>query len=270
MSVTCPPQSILIQRLDIRVKILGFLAIIILALLFEDPLYNLGIVLVVCCIALVVKFPLKKIMALLNPLLPLLIFIMLVTGLAYAPDRFHLAANRSILWYVLPGQRLGVSLGGVMLSLTFFLRIVTMVVTSAVLTFISPLDDLIQLFQKMKLPYEISFMITTAIRFIPALERKRMLILDAQTARGANFNKKGFFNRFRARIPVMLPLIINAILMADALSMAMLNRGFGYARIRTNLRELSFTPADYWATLLILLVAGCGLYLRLGCRLGRL
>lgn len=261
-------HSTLIQRLDIRIKILGFLAVVALTLLFEDPFYNLGIVLLVGSIALSVKFPFNKIGIL--PLLPLLFFIMPFNSLAYTPDRFHLTANRAILWYILPGGRLGVTVGGIMLSLTFLLRIIIMVTASTVLTFISSLDDLIQLFQKLRIPYEISFMITTAIRFIPTLDRKRMLILDAQKARGANFKQKGLINRFRAQIPVMVPLTINAILIADALSMAMLNRGFGYAGTRTNLRELSLTFEDYWAILIISLVMGCGLYLRIGWRLGRL
>jgi energy-coupling factor transport system permease protein len=145
-----------------------------------------------------------------------------------------------------------------------------MVTVSAVFVFISPLDDLIQLLQKLRIPYEFSFIITTAIRFIPTLDRKRLLILDAQRARGANFKEKSILNMFRAQIPVMVPLIINAILIADALSMAMLNRGFGYAKTRTNLQELTFTPKDYWAGMICCLLVSGGLYLRIGWKLGRL
>jgi energy-coupling factor transporter transmembrane protein EcfT len=120
MFLTRLRHSTVIQRLDIRTKILGLLAIIVLTLLFEDPFYNLGILLLVGGITLAVNYPCKKISSLFSSLLPLFCFIMLFTGLAYAPDRFQLTVNRIILGYILPGQRLAVTLGGILLSLSFF------------------------------------------------------------------------------------------------------------------------------------------------------
>lgn len=269
MFITSSPGPSRIQRLDIRVKVLGFLALMVLAFLFENPFYNLVILLLVQGIAMAAQFPLKKINGLVRPLLPLFFMIICFTALATVPDRFHLAANRAILWQVLPGQ-LEMTLGGIMLGLTFLLRTWILVASSAMFIMIAPLDDLLQWFQKLKLPYAFSFMILTAIRFIPTLDRKRLLILDAQQARGADFEKAWGYKLLRTQIPVMVSLMIHAIVMADGLSMAMLNRGFGYAATRTNPRDLRFTPADYWAALVIFMVMGGALYLQIGRRLGRL
>jgi energy-coupling factor transport system permease protein len=264
-----PPVS-LIHRLDIRTKMLGFCGVMILTFLFEDPFYNLATVSLLFLLAFVLKLPAQKIKRMLLSLMPLFVCIIVMSGFAYAPNRFRLETNRVILLNVLPGQHLGISRGGTMLGLTFLIRLIIMVLASSILTFISSLDDLIQFLQKLKIPYEFSFMITTAIRFIPTIDHKRLLILDAQKARGANFNEKSFIGQFKAHIPVMVPLIIDSILMADTLAIAMLNRGFGYARTWTNLRELTFTAKDYWVLLLIIFIIGLGLYLRIGLHRGLL
>ena len=265
-----------LRRLDIRVKLLGFVMITIGTFLFENPLYHLVMLIPLAIILAIVHFPADKIRALLFPLLPLFLLIMVFTSLSYGPERFHWAVNRTMLWHLIPDSQPagilgggasfcgGVTLGGIMLGLTFMLRVTLLTAVSALFAFISPLDDLLQLFQKAKVPYEVSFIIITA------LDRKRQLILDAQKARGANVSGRGLKHWFRAQIPVMIPLVINSIIMADALAMAMLNRGFGYARTRTQMRQLSFTAVDYWVSGAMLLVVGGGIYLRFGLQWGRL
>ncbi|MDK2986566.1 MAG: energy-coupling factor transport system permease protein, partial [Clostridia bacterium] len=64
------------------------------------------------------------------------------------------------------------------------------------------------------------------------------------------------------------PMIINSILMANTLSMAMLNRGFGYTRFWTSLKELSFTKWDYLTIIMIILMVISGIYLRFGLNKG--
>jgi energy-coupling factor transport system permease protein len=56
----------------------------------------------------------------------------------------------------------------------------------------------------------------------------------------------------------MIPLIINSIVMADQLTMGLLNRGFGYKNEWTVLSELTLKPKDYvvLAICLISLVSG--------------
>lgn len=268
MFITGLPHSTPLHHLDVRVKILGFLVIVVLTLLFENPFFNLGIVLLLFGIVIAVRFPFK--ISVFLPLLPLFLFMTLFNCLACSPKRFHLEVYQATLCYLLPGERWGMTLGGIMLSVTFLLRIFTMVTASMVLTAVSSLEEWIQLLQKLKIPYEVSFIITTAIRFVPTLDRKRKLILDARKARGADFGAKGILHWLRAQITVMVPLMMHAIFMAEALSMSMLNRGFGYARTRTNFRKLSLTTADYWALLVISLAMTCGLYLRIGLHLGGL
>jgi len=260
------PRQTYLHRLDIRTKLIGFIGIVILAFMFKDPLYNLAIAILVGILAFSIRMPLKKIYDLLSPLAPVFILIMLFSGLNFGQN-FH-GTNGTALFYLLPGQHLGVTRGGLLTGCTFVIRIFTMVIASSIVTLTTPIDDFIQLLNKMKVPYEFSFIITTAIRFIPTMNKKRMLIIDAQKARGAKLEEKGIFRQIKNYIPIMVPMIINSILMANTLSMAMLNRGFGYTRSWTSLKELSFTKWDYLTIIMIILMVISGIYLRFGLNKG--
>ena len=111
------------------------------------------------------------------------------------------------------------------------------------------------LFVKLRLPTALSFLITTALRFVPALDRKRDLIMAAQQARGIDLNRGNWFRQFKNRMAIMIPLIVNSLVIADQLSMALMNRGFGYKKEWTQMTRLTIRKRDY----LMLALTGLGL-----------
>lgn len=262
------PGDTLIHRLDVRTKMFGFLGFIILSFLFQDPKYQLLVVTSTGLLAFWINIPLRNIKGMLVPLIPIIISIILITGFTFAPERFDQASSQAILFYALPGDRLGATVGGFLMGTTFIFRLLGMMIASSVLTLTTSMDDFTQFFQKMKVPVEISMMLTTAIRFIPTLDKKRRLILEAQKARGANFNDKGIVGSIRSYLPIMIPMFINSILMANSLSMAMLNRGYGLTRTWTSMHEISFAPRDYWAISFIVLLLTLAVFVRFRLHLG--
>jgi len=262
------PGDTLIHRLDVRTKMLGFLAFIIVSFLFQDPSYQLLIVTLTGLLAFWIKIPPRKLVGMLVPLIPILISIILITGFTFAPERFDRASSQAILFYALPGDRLGATVGGVLMGATFIFRLFSMMIVSSVLTLTTSMDEFTQFFQKMKVPVEISMMLTTAIRFIPTLDKKRRLIIEAQKARGASFNDKGIIGSIRSYLPIMIPMFINSILIANSLSMAMLNRGYGLTRTCTSIREISFASWDYWAISFLVLLVSFAVFVRFKLQLG--
>lgn len=268
MLIAYSPGNTLLHRLDVRTKMLGFLEIIILAFLFQNPLYQLMIVTFTGFLALRIDIPLRKIVGMIVPLLPIVISIVLITGFTFTPQRFERVSSQAILFYVFPGNRLGATVGGFLMGITFLLRLWSMLIVSSVLTLTTSLDDFTLFFQRMKVPAEISMMLTTALRFIPTLDKKRRLILEAQMARGMKFNEKGIAGSIRSYLPIMIPLFINSILMANSLSMAMLNRGYGLTRAWTPIGENTFSPRDFWTILVIVITLALALLARFKLRLG--
>ncbi len=261
------PGDTLIHRLDVRTKMLGFSGFM-LSFLFEDPNYQLMIVAMTGLLAVWIKVPLRRIGGMLIPLIPVIISIILITGFTFSPERFDRLSSQVIRFYALPGERLGATMGGFLMGTTFILRLLGMMIASTVLTLTTTMDDFTQFFQKMKVPAEISMMLTMAIRFIPTLDKKRRQIVEAQQARGTKFNEKGIVGSIRSYLPIMIPMFINSILIANSLSMAMLNRGYGLTRTWTLVRQLTFGQRDYWTISFVFLLLILAVYVRFGLRLG--
>jgi energy-coupling factor transport system permease protein len=120
-----------------------------------------------------------------------------------------------------------------------------MILVSTIITFSTPIEDILQLLKKMKLPHQLAFVIATGIRFIPTMQRKSEMIQEAQRARGAEIGKGGIVKSIKSYIPVLIPMIVDSLRMSDNLAIAMLNRGFGAMKTTTDLHDIRMLLRDY-------------------------
>lgn len=236
--------------LDIRSKCALLVQFMAWTILYDHPTCHGIIFLIIMGAGLYAGLSIKQMIAKLVPLIPLFFMIMLFTGFNSGAGFIH-PENQMPMLTLWPGAVL--TRGGLMLGATFLLRLVNMVIVTQIILFSTPLDEFINLFVKLRLPPALSFLITTAIRFIPALDKKRQLILTAQRARGVDLDEGNVFRQFKARGAIMIPLMVNAIVIADQLSMALMNRGFGYRKTWTIMNRLQFRTADYLIVSLSLL-----------------
>jgi len=242
-----------ISSLDIRLKVLFFVTMVVLAFFFNNPAYNFVLMAFLIVVMLWGQLPLAGFWSMLKPMLPVFIIILLFTlftkpyGL---PERY----TEQILFYLLPNEKMPATSGGLILGINFLLRIMLMI--SVTYIFISPtaIDDILLLMSEMKAPYWLSILITTAISFIPTMNHKKDLIFQAQKSRGATVNQKGVFGQLLSFVPIMVPLITNSILMANNLAIAMTNRGYGATSQMTMMKDLSFSRVDKVLLVLILLI----------------
>lgn len=241
-----------LHRLDVRTKLIGFLLIIVAAFLFSHPLYNMVILIGCLLLAYGVKISLQKLKITFFTLLPIVVLIILLSAVSYHPDSFQKPLSRIVLFTFFPGKFLRCTVGGILLGISLSLRIFTLVISSTILTYTTSLDDFLQLLRKVRVSYKISFIITTAIRFIPTMENKAQQIIEAQQARGAQFDNTGLFKRIKAYIPIMIPMIVESLRMSENLAMAMLNRGFGATRQWTVLQEIKARPIDVIMSIIFL------------------
>jgi energy-coupling factor transport system permease protein len=130
------------------------------------------------------------------------------------------------------------------------------------LIYCTPLDDFLQVLQKLHMPYQLAFVLTTAIRFVPTMEHKTENILEAQRARGSQVGSGNFITRIRTYIPVMVPMMVEAVRMSETLAVAMLNRGYGARPRATPLKELKMEPRDYTLSILFLVLILAGIILK--------
>lgn len=123
-------------------------------------------------------------------------------------------------------------------------------------------DDLGQALVKLGLPYEFSWAITTAYRYVPTLAREAQQIIDAQMSRGIEFQKGNFLKRIKNYIPLIVPLFISAIKRAWKLAEAMDSKAWGAAKKRTFLYELQMSLVDYIIIIIVTIVFAIVIYIR--------
>lgn len=142
---------------------------------------------------------------------------------------------------------------GVRFALFMALRIILLVVGISVsLTYtttpIALTDGIEQLFsplKKLHVPvHDFAMMMTIAMRFIPTLIEETDKIMDAQKARGANFESGGLIAKAKALIPILVPLFVSAFKRADDLAVAMECRCYRGGEGRTKLKVLRYGKPD--------------------------
>ncbi|MBQ9941334.1 MAG: energy-coupling factor transporter transmembrane protein EcfT [Clostridia bacterium] len=143
---------------------------------------------------------------------------------------------------------------GIYTAAFMIIRVVSLVVgTSLLLSYTtSPialtdaLERLMNPLKKLKVPvHEFAMMMTIALRFIPTLIEETEKIMNAQKARGADFESGNLLNRLKALVPILIPLFISAFRRADELAVAMECRCYHGGDGRTKMKILRFSVFDF-------------------------
>ncbi len=109
--------------------------------------------------------------------------------------------------------------------------------------------------KKIKVPvHEFAMMMTIALRFIPTLIDETEKIINAQKARGADFETGNLVRRAKALVPIMIPLIVSAFRRAEELADAMECRCYHGDGGRTRYKLYSLKLIDYVAMLVMALL----------------
>jgi energy-coupling factor transport system permease protein len=200
----------------------------------------------VFCIALS-RIRLKAVLSGLKPLV-ILIIITALLNLFYT-------RGENLLFRV---WRISVYWEGVRTAVTMALRIMMLVTGTLMLTYTtSPLqltdgmEKLLSPLKKLRVPvHELSMMMSIALRFIPTLIEETDKIMNAQKARGAEFDTGNLIQKAKAMLPLLVPLFISAFRRADELATAMESRCYHGGEGRTKMKVLRMAKRD-WLALLV-------------------
>jgi len=145
-------------------------------------------------------------------------------------------------------------------SLAMTLRFIVLIQTFSIFFLTTSPDMLGLALEQSHIPYELCFAFTTAVRFVPVLAEEAQTIMDAQKARGLELEGGNFFKRIRNYIPILIPLIVNAIRRSLELAETMESRAWGANRNRTNLYVLKMGRKDVLLILISLLILVVSVY----------
>ena len=244
------PGNSLVHRLDPRTKILitfGF----IIALFMMDGVFPYAVAtLFVCLVVQNSKISPKIILKSLKPI----IFIVAFTSLL---NIFYTKGTPVLEFWIFT-----VTKEGLILAFYMVWRIVLLVAGTSLLTYTtSPIlltdgiEHLLKPLKKVKFPvHEFAMMMTIALRFIPTLIEETEKIINAQKARGADFESGNLISRAKALIPILIPLFISSFRRADELAIAMDCRLYRGDVGRTRLRVLKYEKIDLFTSIFCILV----------------
>ena len=234
-----------VHLLDPRCKLI-MLVIYIVALFTSSGPVSYGLLLAFLLIVIKIStIPPKSILKGMKPLIMILVF----TGVL---NLFFTTGEGEPLidWWIFT-----IYVEGIVRAVFMVLRILMLITCTFLLTYTtSPialtdgLEALMSPLKKIKVPvHELSMMMCIALRFIPTLIEETDKIMNAQKARGADFESGSIMDRAKALIPILVPLFISAFRRADELATAMECRCYQGGEGRTKMKLLRYTLWDFRA-----------------------
>ncbi len=248
-----PAQSF-VHKCDPRTKLL-FLIAYIVAIFLAKNFYALGgCALVFFVIAAFSGVPFKSLLRSVKGVLFLLFFTAVLNLFFYSGE--------TVLW---SWKFITITKEAIFFTLFLAVRLFLLVLSSAVLTLTTTpvaltdgIESLLKPLKYIRFPvHELALIMSIALRFIPILTDETGRIMNAQKARGADFETGGLIKRIKAIVPILIPLLISAFRRADELGDAMDARCYSGSKTRTKYKKLRFGWRDIEsAVLLLLLLAG--------------
>lgn len=212
------PGNTLLHRLNPVTK-LAIAAAIILAMFLSDTYPMLIGLLALTLLIGVYARVFARLASLLKVLVPVAVIMLLLQ------TAFMRGGEPVFLWMttegLVTGSKACLRLLGVALPLILMLMV-------------TKLNDLANAcVEKLHVPYRYAFTFTTALRFVPVFSQEMNAIMEAQTARGVEYDTKNPFKKLQLMLPLCIPLLVSSVGKTDATALAAEQRGF-YLRSRAS------------------------------------
>lgn len=149
---------------------------------------------------------------------------------------------------------------GIILAAKIVLRLMGAALPLTYMLTVTKVSDLSNALVKVcHVPYKYAFTITTAVRFIPVFINELDAIIEAQTARGVEFDTKNAFARLKLILPLCVPLLMTSVKKADSSAVSAELRGFYLRKQSSGYKEYPFKAADILAIILFIAFAVFGI-----------
>ncbi|HIW76469.1 MULTISPECIES: energy-coupling factor transporter transmembrane component T family protein [Gordonibacter] len=149
---------------------------------------------------------------------------------------------------VLPWGYIGT--GGLLAALTTVVRLVAAAIPLFLVFYVTKMNDITNAVVKvLHVPYKYAFTFTSTIHFIPVFMNDMAGIMEAQTARGVEFDAGGIVKKVRLMVPLCVPLLVSSVRKTNSAAIAAEVRGFNLRTPTSGYKEYPFTPLDIIALL---------------------
>lgn len=236
------PGNSFLHRLNPITKIVLAFLFCICSLLSNNLLIQVGLLAFLLAIAFVAGIG-EKAMGLLRTLLFFCI-LMIILQLIFM--------RGGVGYLVLPGGFPLVTSDGLYYAALFTLRIINATLPLLMMFAITQMNDLTNaMVNRLHVPYRYMFILTTAFRFIPILAGEFHDIMDAQKARGVEFDTRNIFKKIGLIVPLCVPLLVSSVKKVDSGAVSAQVRGFSLRTRGAGYKAYPFRLGDLIALLLL-------------------
>lgn len=241
------PTGSVLHRMDARIKLICTVAFIV-AIFLSDSFITLGLCLaVVVALMLLSRVHIKLYLKMLKSIWPVII----ITSVL---NIFYVQGEPILSFWII-----NITMEGILKSVFVALRIAMLVVVSSLLTYTTSANDLTDGIERLFSPlkyvglgeavHTLAMMTSIAMRFIPTLVDETDKIMNAQKARGADFETGNMLSRIKAMLPILIPLLMSAVRRAVDLAQAMECRCYNGGDGRTKMKQVHIGARDIIALL---------------------
>ena len=144
-------------------------------------------------------------------------------------------------------------------ALRIVLRLVACAVPLFLTFYVTKLTDMANALVKVvHLPYKYAFTFTSTVHFIPVFMNDMNGIMEAQTARGVEFDG-GLMKRIGLMMPLCVPLLVSSVRKTNSAAIAAEVRGFNLRTRTSGYKEYPFSAVDFAALVMSVLLVAVGL-----------
>ncbi|RLE53694.1 MAG: hypothetical protein DRJ26_03035 [Candidatus Methanomethylicota archaeon] len=225
-----------------------FMSLTIIVLLFTVSSIPAVAVLLIATLAIsIVGGVGKHALKVLKIAAPMLLFAFLLWALLHNYSLFYSSSNTGF---------------AVDFGIYMTLRLVALIVAPLIFIATTTPSELIASLESLKMPRNLVFLLGLTLRHISGIAYEYKAIKEAQTSRGVELDKGFLVKRIRNYIPVIIPLLIRSVEVADKVTLAMELKLYGKGK-RTRFFTYEFKLADYVAISMSLAVLALFLYFKL-------
>ena len=233
-----------LHNLNPRISLMFVLGVIIASVVWTDPIVVTVATIVLVALGFACKFPWKQIGWFLKMALFASILITIIQAFSIDEGLITKAMYQNITLFTLPGLGWEFSLGGFLYGYASSLKIYMVVIAVGILGFTVDPAVIIQMLNHVPFASKhFVFIFSTAWRFIPQIQQQLFNLMDAQKTRGMDLDKGKLTERLKKIIPIVTPLLSNALDISDQIALSMEARAFGSGNKNKFVKPASMTPA---------------------------
>ncbi|MBO4352129.1 MAG: energy-coupling factor transporter transmembrane protein EcfT [Eggerthellaceae bacterium] len=152
--------------------------------------------------------------------------------------------------------------GSILAAVTTIVRLEAAAIPLFLTFYVTKISDLSNSVVKvLHVPYKYAFTFASTVHFIPVFMNDMKGIMEAQTARGVEFDVGGIVNKVRLMVPLCVPLLVSSVRKTNSAAIAAEVRGFNLRTRESGYKQYPFSGADLAVMILAVALIAIGIVL---------